>query len=283
MSTDHPKLELVRQWARREGAIRALVVTGSLARADGRTDQFSDLDLQVITLDIMRFTNDDRWLDELGEVWIRFPLNQTLPYRLVWFKDGVKVDFQFLSPSDIAPGALSDEYARGYHILLDKDNLFRDLPPAPLTFSTPPLPTRADVQAAVNQFWFEAIHVAQFIRRRDFWVVKHRDWTMKRDLLRLLEWHARATRPEPVNTRLLGRGLSSWADDESIATISGIWGGWAAQGLWDALFVQLKLFRRLSIELNQTLGYQYDDQIHRDIEAYIRQLWREDSDAGPRG
>ena len=101
LSIAHPKLESIRQWARQEEAIRALVVTGSLARDDGTSDEFSDLDLQVITADIQRYTIDDSWLDGLGEVWIRFPLRQDMPYRLVWFKGGIKVDFQFLNVDHI--------------------------------------------------------------------------------------------------------------------------------------------------------------------------------------
>ena len=90
------RCETITQWARHNDNIRALVVTGSLARHDGTSDHFSDLDLQVITPDVKRFTVNDKWLNELGEVWIRFPLNRDLPYRLVWFRGGTKVDFQFL-------------------------------------------------------------------------------------------------------------------------------------------------------------------------------------------
>ena len=282
LSIAHPKLESIRQWARQEEAIRALIVTGSLARDDGTSDEFSDLDVQIITPDVKRYTIDDSWLDGLGEVWIRFPLCQDLPYRLVWFNGGIKVDFQFLDVDHIRAADLSDEYKRGYHILMDKDDIFRDLPPSPHIFPQPPSPTHAEVQAAINEFWFEAIHVAQFIRRREFWVVKHRDWTMKTNLLRMLEWHARLTQKEPVNTWLLGRRISSWADDETKVAIEGIWGGWDAAELWGAFFVQLKLFRRLSRDVSAALQCDYRADTVRDIEAYIGRLWREDRPNSPK-
>lgn len=283
MNFAHPKLERVLQWARQDDTIRALVLTGSLARDDATSDEFSDLDVQVITADVKRFTSDDSWLDTLGEVWIRFPLNQDAPFRLVWFRGGIKVDFQFSDLGDIRPTALTDEYTRGYRILLDKDDLFRDLPPSPRVFPPQPLPTAAAVRDAINEFWFEALHVAQFIRRREFWVVKHRDWTMKQDLLRMLEWHARATGPQPANTGTIGRGLTSWTDDEAKAAIKQIWASWNPKELWDALLLQMKLFRRLSLELNQRLGYEYDDKRHREIEVYIRLLRREDSGTSSKG
>ena len=278
----HPYLDAILAWARREHAIRALVVTGSLARHDDTTDEYSDLDIQVVATDIHRYINNDSWLDTLGEVWIRFPLHQDVPYRLVWFSGGAKVDFQFLHTRALNPRELTDEYKRGYHILLDKDGRFRDLPPSPQVFPQAPPPTAAEIQAAINEFWFEAIHVAQFIRRREFWVVKHRDWTMKINLLRMLEWHTRLLRPEPINTWLLGRRIARWTDDDTYAAIQRIWSGWDTQALWGALLNQLELFARLSREVAIALPYNHDERRFRQIDAYIHQLWRDDPVTQPK-
>lgn len=281
MRIAHPKIRSIAQWARTNADIRALVVTGSLARHDGTPDQFSDLDLQVIVRNLQRFTANDDWLHDFKDVWIRLPLIQDLPYRLVWFRGGIKVDFQFIPLSDIhaiiLSAELTDEYMRGYHVVIDKDDLFRGLPPSPRLFPQPAPPTAALVEESINEFWFEAIHVAQFLRRREFWVVKHRDWTMKKSLLRLLEWHAHCTSKEPVNTWQLGKHITAWADEEAAKALAGIWGGWTAQSLWEALFVQLTLFRRLTRELAQALGFEYEDKTHQEIYNYICELYREDS------
>ncbi len=280
MTIEHPYIDKLVGWARGEDAIRALVVTGSLARADDSVDEYSDLDIQVITVDIEAYAIDDSWLDALGEVWIRFPLFEDAPYRLVWFAGGYKVDFQFMSVdslrAEIDSGALSDEYQRGYIVALDKDGLYRGLPPSPRIFPAPPAPEADEVLATINEFWFEAIHVAQFIRRREFWVVKYRDWTMKENLLRLLEWHARATHEENINTWLLGKRVARWADDETIRAIGELWAGWDARDLWRGLLTQLALFRRLSLELSAALGINYNDATHQKIERYIRRLYEED-------
>ena len=277
----HPYLEPIVNWARAEDAIRAMVITGSLARFDGSTDGYSDLDAQIITTDIGRYTADDSWLDDLGEVWIRFPLYEDQPYRLVWFAGGVKVDFQFITAESIRAlsraGQLSDEYLRGYWVALDKDGLYRQLPPSPRVFPQPPPPSSEQLQALINEFWFEAIHVAQFIRRREFWVVKFRDWTMKSNLLQMLEWQARAAGGGDVNTWLLGKRMSDWTDDATFAAVREIWSPWDAGELWRSLMTQIALFRRLSRELADALDYHcaagttYDD-----IENYIRQLRDED-------
>ncbi|MCE2471985.1 MAG: aminoglycoside 6-adenylyltransferase [Anaerolineae bacterium] len=282
MEIRHPHLDKVVHWARGEAAIRAVVITGSLARADGSVDDYSDLDAQIITRDIKRLTRDDSWLDSLGEVWIRFPLRQDAPYRLLWFAGGFKVDFQFVQVDDILAmresGELSDEYLRGYQVALDKDGLYASLPPSPREFPLPALPSEAELATVTNEFWFEAIHVAQFIRRREFWVAKFRDWTMKEDLLRLIEWHARATGKAEVNTWLLGKRITQWADADTAAAITKIWPRWDAAEMWRALLIQLELCRRLSRELHTALGFDYAEAKHLQIEQYIRQLYAEDAE-----
>ena len=282
MEIRHPILKNVIKWASAEVAIRAVVITGSLARADDSVDEYSDLDAQIITRDIKRYTDDDSWLDTVGQVWIRFPLFDDVPYRLVWFAGGFKVDFQFIRVdqmrAELDSGALSNEYQRGYFVALDKDGLYQRLPPSTRTFPAPGPPSAEDVLAVINEFWFEAIHVAQFIRRREFWVVKWRDWTMKVDLLRLLEWHARATNEGNINTLLLGKRIDQWADDQSSDALKQIWTGWDASELWRGLLTQLALFRRLSLELCAALRIEYSNETHQEIERYINRLYEEDKD-----
>lgn len=276
----HSMLSKVLDWARQEEPIRAVVITGSLARGDGSTDQWSDLDAQIIARDYASYIADDSWLDGLGEVWIRFPRSQDLPYKLVWFAGGVKVDFQFLSVDAIdemvCSGALSDEYLRGYVVALDKDGLFRDLPPSPQIFPGPDPPSAEQVEAVINEFYFEAIHVAQFIRRREFWVVKFRDWTMKCDLLQMLEWHARATSDTPPNTWLLGKRIREWTGEETYAAIEAIWSSWDVAALWQSLLRQIELFGSISRELADALGYNLGSIPQDQIEAYIRALRESD-------
>ncbi|MCY4146174.1 MAG: aminoglycoside 6-adenylyltransferase [Chloroflexi bacterium] len=279
----HPLLPAIIDWGRGDNAIRAVVITGSLARGDGSVDAFSDLDAQIITTNAAPYCDDDSWLDALGEVWIRFPLDRSAPYRLVWFAGGSKVDFQFIHidriRAMIASDRLSDEYLRGYHVALDKDGLYQQLSLSPRAFPQPPAPSPEQVAACLNEFWFEAIHVAQFIRRREFWVVKFRDWTMKTMLLRALEWHAHATANAPTNTWLLGKRIHEWARWDDYAAISRIWAGWDARQLWRALRIQVDLFARLSDELCAALDYAQPIAAREAIRAYIHALYADDSEA----
>ena len=201
----------------------------------------------------------------------------------MWFAGGAKVDFQFIQRDDIQAQIdarrLSDEYLRGYRVCLDKDGLFERLPPSPRVFPQPPPPSLDSLRACSNEFWFEAVHVAQFIRRREFWVVKFRDWTMKSMLLQMLEWHARANSDAPINTWILGKRMREWTRPQDYAAISELWAGWDASALWEALLAQLTLFARLTRELHAALDYPLPDDKSADIRAYIESLRAEDADS----
>lgn len=274
-------LDSVLSWANTQDDIRAVVVTGSLSRNDGSTDEWSDLDVELICTHLSDERLASDWLDDIGEVWIRFPADTLSPFRLVWFAGGNKVDFQLQTVAQkqamISSQELSDEYKRGYIVALDKDNLFAEIPSTPRIFPQSDPPNPEQVHQVLNEFWFEAIHVAQFIRRREFWVVKFRDWTMKCDLLQLIEWHTQLTRDDAPNTWIIGKRIHQWADEHTYQEVQKIWSGWSAEACWTSLLVMLKLFTQLSKELTAQLNYPYPEETYHAITTYIHQLRNDDT------
>jgi len=274
---NNPLLDNVIKWADDNDNIRAVVVTGSLSRDDGSTDEYSDLDVEIIVHEFTDALLQGDWIHNIGEVWIKFPADEQSRFRLIWFAGGKKVDFQLQLVEDIQQRReLSDEHKRGYIVMLDKDDLYANLPPSPHIFPQPDPPTAHEVHEIINEFWFESIHVAQFIRRREFWVVKFRDWTMKSDLLQLMEWHTRLKLNNTVNTWLIGKRIHQWADADTYDAIQKIWAHWDAQDCWESLLTQIDLFHQLAQDVTQQLDYSYPKETYDEIIAYIRSLYDED-------
>jgi aminoglycoside 6-adenylyltransferase len=269
-------------WARSEDYIRAVVVTGSQSRTDNSRDEWSDLDVQLYTTSLAHYAADQSWANAIGQVWICFDANRepANPSRLVWFAGGKKVDFTFKPLTDLLPHPtidnLSDEHQRGYYVVLDKDGLFTNYPASPHRFPPAPAPTAAEYQYAVDEFWFEAIHVAQFIRRRELWVAKFRDWTMKTCLLQMIEWHAQAGHDWNYNTWIIGKRIDRWTDAATWKAIHGIWSGYDPYASWQALLSMLDLFTRLSADVAAKLTHPYNSDLYTDIHVYIRSLYTAD-------
>jgi len=80
-------------WANADKNVLALIATGSTSKAEMPSDEFSDLDLEVIARDPKRLLDDDSWFASFGEVWVVLRLEQHYPTRLVIYDGGSKADF----------------------------------------------------------------------------------------------------------------------------------------------------------------------------------------------
>ena len=58
-----------------------------------------------------------------------------------------------------------------------------------------------------------------------------------------------------------------------------IWSNWEPAALWQSLLRQIDLFRKLSSELTDKMGYEFPAPTYNKIEAYLRNL-RDEDDCG---
>lgn len=268
-------LTSIMAWAQATANVRALIMTGSRARGDGRVDEFSDLDIEIIADDPEPLMRDDAWWRAFGRVLVHLPtiIRPRLETRLVFYEGGMKVDFSICGRERVSvmvdAYVLNRLYERGYRVLLDKDGITGRLPAATGSFVPNELPAQAEFDAVVNEFWFEAAHIPRYILRGDLWVVKFRDWTMKQQLLKMLEWHALARSEQPVYVWYIGTHIKDWVDEATRDEMRAIFGAFDAQSSWRALLATTALFRRLAVETAEALGLQYSARAGEGVSDYI--------------
>jgi aminoglycoside 6-adenylyltransferase len=265
-------LDEILRWAHRRDDLRAVVLTGSHAR--GQADALSDLDIELFTTDRARYERRD-WTAEIRPVWVQLGFGPTeeRPYvvRLTVFEGGEKVDFSVGSiavlQSLVEAGELSDLYERGYRVLVDKDGIAAKLPAA--GGSPPPaeVPTEADFEAVVEEFWFEAWHIPKYLERGELWVVKLRDWTMKGLLLRMLEWEG-LTRD--VDVWHIGIQLEHWAAPGAWGNLHRAFGHFDAEDSRRALLETTALFVEVSRTVATRLSFRYPSELEEAIAGSIR-------------
>lgn len=90
-------LQSVLDWASATDAVLAVIQTGSLARRDDSADEYSDLDIEIISSDPDTLARDDGWLRQIGPLITVLRLeadgDQRWPTRLAIYRGGVKIDF----------------------------------------------------------------------------------------------------------------------------------------------------------------------------------------------
>jgi aminoglycoside 6-adenylyltransferase len=273
----------VLRWAETQPQIRTIIVVGSQARQDFPADAWSDLDLMVFATDFSAYFAIDNWVHELGDVWVSVPLQPPIdePQCLILFAGGHKVDFHFFSTDElevmVEMATLNEVYQRGYYPLVDKDGMASRLPPCPFKSPAYPQPSAEEFQATIHLFWYGVVSTAKAIRRRDLWSVKMSDQILKRDLLKILEWHARAINGWEYDTWHNGRFLLEWTDSQTRQSLNEIFAHFDAADSWRALLTMIALFRRLGREAAEKLNYSYPTALDDNITRYLNHLYTEDN------
>ncbi len=274
-------------WAQERDDIVGMVIVGSRARREQPADQWSDLDVGIVTTHPRRYRDRSEWIAQIAEprVVVRDPEGITWH---VLFADGAEagiapigtravhllrpllglpIGSRWLTP--VIPSALRTRHAaltseiaeytgRGIRILLDESGILGRvqalLPPR----APGALPGADDFEDAVLDFWFKSVWTAKHLRRGELWYARSigLDGRMRARLLLMLTWHARATRPG-VDTWRDGHYLEQWMDAEWADALPGTFGGDDADGLWDALDATTELFREVATRTAALLSHPY--------------------------
>ncbi|MBM0107066.1 aminoglycoside 6-adenylyltransferase [Steroidobacter sp. S1-65] len=265
-------------WATRTAAVQTLILTGSLARGDGLADALSDIDIEVIADHPDVLIADFEWLSEIGPLVTVLPLNpsaeQRWATRLAIYSSGTKVDYTLASVTRLREMASQQKlvplYERGYRILLDKPGLAVNLPRPSGRVPTVPLPSSEAFRAAVEEFWFEAVHVPKYLVRGELWLVKQRDQTMKALLLQMLEWHAVSSRA--VDVWHIGTRMKQWVDGPTWDELQHVFGRFDASDCVRAFEATVALYSRLAQEVARSAGLDYPASVETGIMAICRPL-----------
>jgi len=244
------------RWAETCPDIRAAVIVGSRARVDHPADEWSDLDLIVITTDPERYLSRTDWLENIGNPWLTL-LERTATgdemERRVLFEGGLDVDFVLLPrkrvPQLIQDAPVADIIRRGMRVLLDKDEIVPQLTLPPAEASSAHPPTQHEFLQVINDFWYHAVWTVKKLRRGELWTAKGcSDAYMKWLLLRMLEWHARAANGWDYDTWHGGRFLEQWAEPRVLEALRDVFAHYGEEDIWHALLATMDMFRWLATE-----------------------------------
>jgi len=287
-------IERFRTWAEQEPDIRAAIIIGSRARIDRPADQWSDLDLVFITTHPARYLQEVDWLHHIGEPWLTF-LERTAVgdgmERRVLFEGGLDVDFIPLALEAAQhieqvgwPPEIAGVVRRGMRVVLDKDGLAHQLSQVPVEPPDPHPPAQHEVLDVINDFLYHAVWTAKKLSRGELWTAKACvDGYMKWRLLRMVEWHAGATRGWSYDTWHGGRFLERWADPRVVEALRHAFARYDRDDIERATLATMDLFRWVAVETTRRLGYDYPHTADERTTALVQELLADSSErASPR-
>lgn len=283
-------LERLIKWAETRTDVRAIVIIGSHARIEHPADEWSDLDVLIIADETEVYLTTSDWIKNIGEPLLTFvepTATEDESERRVLFENMLDADFTIISKKKLGglltgeiPPQFGDLVRRGISVLLDKDGMVAQIL-ARLSHVEKPHTylTQQDFLQVVNDFLYHAVWTAKKLRRGELWTAKQCcDAYMKRLLLIVIEWHARATYGWEYDTWFRGRFLEEWADSRVIEKLRGAFAHYDEQDVKCALMATLDVFHWVAKETAEKLGYTYPEDVEERVREWLKAYL---SDEGP--
>ncbi|MET3697558.1 aminoglycoside 6-adenylyltransferase [Bacillus oleivorans] len=266
----HKKYEILTEkfvsWAKENDNIRAALILGSRARKDKPADRWSDLDVVIIADQPEALLFQTNWLAQMGNPCITF-LEKTAVSdnveRRVLYDDGLDVDFSVVPSYFLKEMATSQEIqgvlARGYKVILDKDNVFKNMKFESFSLSEHQKPNLSEFLNEIHDFWYHAVWTAKKLRRGEILVGKTCcDQYMKHLLLKMIKWQVSAKANwQNIDIWHGSRFFEQWVSSAVLEKLKSVYSRYEEDDIWQALHQTMKLYREIAVETASLLGYDY--------------------------
>jgi aminoglycoside 6-adenylyltransferase len=277
-------IERIIKWAEGQPDISVVIIIGSRARVKQPADEWSDLDALIVTSDPEYYLSKTDWLSKIGRPLLTFlepAATGGFMERRVLFEGMLDVDFSIIPRENVqqllkdgVPPQIVEIFNRGARVLVDRNGEATVMRTRILSIK-PPIPrppTEREFLGVVYDFLYHAVWTVKKLRRGELWTAKFcLDSHMKlKCLLPMIEWHTRATRGWTYDTWHGGRFLEQWAPPYILEGLQDAFAYYDKGDVKRALLSTMELFRRVSVETAEKIGYSYPTVLDRQISEWVK-------------
>ena len=262
------------EYANKDEDIKAIVAIGSSTRKEITADEFSDLDLFVVTNDPEKWYSGE-YPELLGNVSISF-IEPTLgggKERRCIYDEDRDVDMIILTPEQfetaIKEGVAEWVMNRGYDVLYDAMSFTDLLKTYIKPGSSEPDINEAEFLNVVNDFYFHNIWACKKLKRGELWSAKTCvDSYLKNYLLRMIELYRYKT--AGVDVWHAGRFIEKWAGEEILEELKKCFAHYEKEDVMKALLATSRLFEKVTRGLANAEGFAYPEKACECAKAYLK-------------
>jgi aminoglycoside 6-adenylyltransferase len=276
MRTEQEMFDLILNTAQEDERIRAVMMNGSRANPNAPHDFFQDYDIVYFVTDAAPYTRNLEWIKRFGELMIlQLPDDMADPppvdadgyCYLMQFADGNRIDLSIYPIGSLAKWEKDSQTV----ILLDKDGLFPDVPPASDKDYLPKPPTAKQFFDTTNEFWWVAPYAAKGLWRQEFTYARHMlDEYVREQLMKMLNWYVGIKTGFTVSPGKGGKYLKKCLEPELWQMLLETYAGGTYEQSWQALFRMGELFRRTATQVADYYGYEYPYGDDERVSAHLR-------------
>lgn len=260
--------------ANRDEHILAVLLNGSRANPLARVDEMQDFDIVYVVDELEPWLTYDWTVDFGSVVMMQEPegmqlFSKEFPGTYAWlmlFEDGNRIDLTLVDKSKI------DVYCKDPMTicLLDKTGVFQDMPePTAKQFYTH-IPTQAEFQDALNEFFWVSTYVAKGLWRHEyFYAAKHLNVEMRNMLLLMADWLAACRHEGYCYTGKCDRYLELCLDEDSCHKLMDTYRLENEEMVISCMQQMIKLMREFALEVAETLHFTYPEEMDRRVVRYL--------------
>jgi aminoglycoside 6-adenylyltransferase len=266
-----------------DNSVRAVLLNGSRVSSKVKKDRYQDFDVVFMVHDINSFIDDPRWIDIFGEILImqtpdvmllgKKDLNKRISFTyLMLFKDGNRIDLT-LFPADKIKTDYQVDSLTG--VLLDKDGLFTDMPPANDRDYLIKKPSAKEFSDHCNEFWWVSTYVSKGLARKEITYAKAMmDGPVRRMFMKMLEWYIGIKTNFLVSFGKDGRFIKDHVSEELYRQILKTYPDAEIGNMWNSLLLMTDLFKKFSGKVKTEFDFQNESE-GDEVIAYLKKIRKE--------
>ena len=157
-------------------------------------------------------------------------------------------------------------------VLLDKDNIVKEIPPPNDGDYLPKEPTEKLFQDCCNEFWWCSPYVAKGLWRQELTYAKYMlDVVIREQLMKMLTWYFGIKTDFNKSPGKLGKYLRNDVEPELWIELEKTYSDANVDNIWGSLFTMGSLFRQVANEVATVYGFKYPQRDDQNVTGY---LWR---------
>lgn len=263
----------IKEQCENDSEVRTVIIIGSSTRADTPADEFSDLDLIIVT------ENTEKWyLGEYPELFGRVSISFTEPTlgggieRRCIYDDDKDVDMIIFTPLQFSAALKKGEAGRvmnrGYKMLIDKDGYAEKA----AEYVSPEISseeiTESEFENLANDFYFHNIWALKKLKRGELWSAKMCiDSYLKSRLLKMIEQYQLCKNTKDIWHD--GRFLDSWAESSVTERLKKCFAHYDSDDCKAALLETHSLFTFLAEFVAKKRGFSYPEAAKKCAAKYL--------------
>ena len=268
--------ENICHYSEADSEVKAVIAIGSTTRESLKADEYSDLDLIIVT-DSPTSWYSGEYPMQLGEISIGF-LEPTLgngkEYRAIYDEDK-DMDMIIFTPKQfteaVKNGTAGWVMNRGYAFLCDKagySELVREY--VNPSVASPQI-SESEFLNLTNDFYFHNIWAAKKLLRGELWSAKMcEDGYLKNHLLKMIELYCYQKDGRDVWHD--GRFIDRWADDWILEKLKVCFAHYEKNDAGNALISTHELFKKLAAAVADMNGYFYPQKAENTASEFLKRL-----------